>query len=324
MRRRILLWISALALILAIAAAAILLQAHAQIDALQPALPGPEEIRGAPADGPLPIGLSVVHTAQQKSPRSGVLDPSRDPGTAQPYVMTHAAFVLEWPDGRLFLIDSGLTPEDAASFGAPLEWLGADPIQPLGAIGDQLAGARSRIAGVGFTHLHQDHTSGLATLCTGGPDSVLVFQTRLQAEVGNFTTAPGNSDLAEAGCAEYRRLADLPLAPIPGFPGLFVIRAAGHTPGSQIFVARVQGADGPRTWIFTGDVVNHIAGIERDVPKPRLYSLLVVPESEERLGQLRRYLRKLQNQEGFNLLVSHDLEQIRSQQIPAWETDASP
>ena len=50
----------------------------------------------------------------------------------------------------------------------------------------------------------------------------------------------------------------------------------------------------------------------------------MVPESEERLGQLRRYLRKLQNQEGFNLLVSHDLEQIRSQQIPAWETDASP
>ena len=319
MARRILLGLLALTTLGVVVVAVVLIQAHLTINELHPPLPDAKQIFQAPVQGELPIKLYVVHTAQQKSPRSGVLDSTLDPNSEQPYVMAYPAFVLEWPDGRLFLIDTGLTPEEAIAFGAPLEWLGADPIAPLGSVGEQLGSARQRVAGAAFTHLHQDHTSGLESLCFGRQAALPVFQTRLQAQVGNFTTADGEEDIQETLCATTQTIADVPLSPIPGFPGLFAIRAAGHTPGSQIFIARVNTEDGPTTWVFTGDVVNHIGGIEHDVPKPELYSLLVVPESEIRLGGLRRYLAELQSKEGIRLLVSHDLHQIQSQQVPVWK-----
>ncbi len=321
MARRILLGLLALTTLGVVVAAVVLVRAHLTINELHPELPDAQQIFRAPVQGELPTNLYVVHTAQQKSPRSGVLDADLDPDSDQPYVMAYPAFVLEWPDGRLFVIDTGLTPQEAIDFGAPLEWLGADPITPLGSVGEQLGNARQRVAGAAFTHLHQDHTSGLESLCFGRQSAIPVFQTQLQAQDGNFTTADGEEDIQETMCAETQTLADVPLSPIPGFPGLFAIRAAGHTPGSQIFIARVNTEDGPTTWVFTGDVVNHIGGIEHDVPKPELYSLLVVPESETRLGGLRRYLAELQRREGIRLLVSHDLQQIQSQEVPVWKAD---
>ena len=52
--------------------------------------------------------------------------------------------------------------------------------------------------------------------------------------------------------------------------------------------------------------------IELNIPKPRLYSLLMVPENEERLSQVRGLLKQLSRQPGVSLLVSHDLNQIES------------
>jgi hypothetical protein len=50
----------------------------------------------------LPVRVSVLNTASQPMPRSAVLDPSKDPKPAEPYVMSHPSFVLEWKDGRIF------------------------------------------------------------------------------------------------------------------------------------------------------------------------------------------------------------------------------
>ena len=38
--------------------------------------------------------------------------------------------------------------------------------------------------------------------------------------------------------------------------------------------------DDIQTWVITGDVVNHYAGVEAGVRKPPLYSLLIVPEDD--------------------------------------------
>ena len=109
--------------------------------------------------------------------------------------------------------------------------------------------------------------------------------------------------------------------PIPGFPGLFVIQAAGHTPGSQLFVAHLpgecRGCD-PQTWIFTGDAVNHVDGVRENLPKPSFYSLLVVPEAPRQLERVRRFLQTLEAEHGARLLVSHDLRQIESSGVQAW------
>jgi hypothetical protein len=69
----------------------------------------------------------------------------------------------------------------------------------------------------------------------------------------------------------------------------------------------VRGPDGAaKTFVFTGDVVNQIDGARRNLPKPRLYSVLMVPEHTARLERLRLLLGELEREHGATLLVSHD------------------
>ena len=67
-----------------------------------------------------------------------------------------------------------------------------------------------------------------------------------------------------------------------------------------------------QTWVITGDVVNHHQAVELDLPKPRLYSLVVVPESEDRLQRLRGFLKGLSDEPGVGLLVNHDRNQLEA------------
>ena len=86
-----------------------------------------------------PLRVSVINTASQPMARSGVLDAERDPDSAQPYVMSHPSFVLEWADGRILLIDTGMTPEQATAFGKPIQMIrDAQPIEPHQSTADAL------------------------------------------------------------------------------------------------------------------------------------------------------------------------------------------
>jgi glyoxylase-like metal-dependent hydrolase (beta-lactamase superfamily II) len=316
----------------ALLVASILGWGHIGIRRVQPPLPTLEEVLDADPTASLPVRLSYVNTASQRMPRSGVLDPKLDPEPHLDYVMSHTSFVLEWQDGRIFLIDTGMDAEGAIRFGGPLEQVaGADPIEPHKSTSDVLDRARSRVAGIGFTHLHADHTGGLQRLCRDlradperlASDRIPVYQTRYQLGALNHTTRTAKSQVREAQCTNVEPLLTQPLIPVPGFPGLSVIPAGGHTPCSQFFVAHVRSMPGMsegkysdiETWIFTGDIVNHVAGVEKNISKPPAYSWLVVPEDTGHLEVLRRYLKQLSDQKGVRLLVSHDRKQIEASGI---------
>ena len=114
------------------------------------------------------------------------------------------------------------------------------------------------------------------------------------------------------------RLQPKKLVPVPGFDGAFVIAAGGHTPGSQIVTAViVPPNEGARGYVFTGDIVNNLDGVTYDVPKPFLYSLLIVPEDLERLQELRHYVKDLRGS-NFQLLVSHDQNSLEQSGVPVW------
>ena len=147
----------------------------------------------------------------------------------------HPSFVLEWADGRLLLIDAGMEAEAARAFGAPMETLlGSDPTKPGRALAAALGPSRDRVAGMVFTHLHNDHTQGIAGLCPPDTPPLSVFQTLAQSERGNYTVAIGRRQLQAAPCAVPTALPDEGLGRLPGLPGVGVVRAAGHTPGSQM------------------------------------------------------------------------------------------
>jgi glyoxylase-like metal-dependent hydrolase (beta-lactamase superfamily II) len=313
----------------------VLAWAHAGIRREQTPLPSLEaavaSVRGPsvrPSEGP--VRLSIANTASQGMPRSGVLDSSRDPAPDTPYIMSHPSFVLEWADGRILLVDTGMDRAGAARFGRLIEQLlGGEPIRPHDAVATQLGAAADRVEGAVFTHLHEDHVGGVVELCRGRTRPLRVFMTEAQDERGNYTTAATRRLLADTRraaqtdadppCVEVMRVDSGGAQPVPGFPGVAVLAAGGHTPGSQILLAAVTaaGADGPVVFAFTGDIVNHGAGIDHDVPKPTLYRWLVVPEAESRQAQLRHFLRALRDEAGVRLLVSHDELQLARSGLPA-------
>jgi glyoxylase-like metal-dependent hydrolase (beta-lactamase superfamily II) len=254
----------------------------------------------------VPVQLSWIDTSSQAVPRSGVLG-SADPHPERPYRLSHSSFVLEWPDGRILLVDTGMTREQAASFGGIAEWVGAGPIEVHTTVAETLGGRQRDVAGIVFTHLHVDHVDGVTELCRDrGSSRISVFMTPQQAGAGNFTTNSVKATVDALGCLDEVVLKGGELAELAGFPGVYVIAAGGHTPGSQIVVAAIDRGEGRHRAVFTGDIVNNIDGIEYDVGKPLLYRMLVVPEADDRLGELRRFLRSLRDRGGFELLVSHD------------------
>ncbi len=297
------------AIVLAVAFVAVgLFVAGRAIRSLDPELPSRDAILAYDPAADLPVRISWLNTASQRMPRSTVLDSGLDPTPDAPYVMSHVVFVLEWSDGRIFLIDAGMEEMAARAFGAPLESLGgAEPIAPLGSAAERLGKSLRRVEGIAFTHEHTDHTNGAGALCRMHSEPIRLVQNRLWVEESNYTTRPGLALLEDAKCLVPELVDDGPLFRVRGFAGLAFFAAAGHTPGSQVFVVHVRTPDGVRTFALTGDVVNQIDGVRRNIPKPTLYSLVMVPESPARLDAVRRLLAELERDHGVTILVSHDL-----------------
>ena len=143
--RRVIIGAAVILAALIFGAAGFLLEAHQEMRAIAPPLPDPATLEALTRVSEPPVRVSYVNTATQRGPG--------------PAPIGHPGFLLEWADGRAYLIDVGMTPEQAVAFGRPMEWLlGADLTEPHGSLADQLGPAVERIEGVGFTHLHNDHT----------------------------------------------------------------------------------------------------------------------------------------------------------------------
>ncbi|MFP6639499.1 MAG: ABC transporter substrate-binding protein [Myxococcota bacterium] len=325
--RRIGKWTAGLALIALIVAGALLYQAHRAISLERVPLPSPshlaDRLEAEEAHGP--IRLYWINTASQTLPTSGVMDTA---GTAEgdlEFEMSFPAFVLEWADGRLLLVDAGMDEAGARSFGAPLSAMGlAEAMRPHTSVADALGDARKRVKGIVFTHLHADHVGGLSALCQTGEVDARVFMTDAQSKRPNFTTSGGLEQVLEANCVETETPVAEALAPVPGFPGVGIIAAAGHTPGSQLIVARIGSGPSARNVVFTGDIVNHAQAIPLDRGKPFLYRTFLVPEDESRQSSLRGFLRDLHDRQGFGLLVSHDQRALEDAGVTAWSQSLPP
>ena len=287
--------LSGLLLLAACVVAAVgLARAHRAIAREGDPLPALDEVAALRSfRGDAPVELSRINTSSQALGDGGLLG--------------HPSFVLGWRDGRILLIDLGMTRAGAAAFGVPLEWaLNARPAVFHVSAASGLGAAARRVRGVVFTHLHTDHVEGVREMCAvvGGP--LTVFMTPAQATRPNYTTRPGLRLLDEASCVRRAVLEGAGLRPLADFPGVFVFHAGGHTPGSQIVFAVIDTQAGRRAVVFSGDITNDIASIDGDVPKPWIYRNLIIPEAEQRQGELRRFLRALREKEGFALLVAHD------------------
>lgn len=308
-------------LILLVLLAVFLLKTHLDLTQERTPLPRPEWVASRLDDSQSqgPIAAYWINTAQQSTSRQTVVDSnSRTPGE-ESFVMGFPAFILEWADGRLLLIDAGMDESAARDFGAPLETLGlAGRMRPGLSVAESMGSETQRIRGVIFTHLHIDHVAGVGALCEKISDKAPVFMSDAQALRPNFLTSEGAGIVANASCLEVNRSVNAPMTPLSDFSGVWVIPAAGHTPGSQIIVARIGSGEAARDLVFVGDIVNAAQAIELNQGKPLLYRTVLVPEDEERQSSLRQFIATLQDQHDFQAIASHDQKALEASGLPEW------
>jgi glyoxylase-like metal-dependent hydrolase (beta-lactamase superfamily II) len=280
-----------------LALAAFLVPPHLQTRRIAPRLPTAAELLALRDVAGGPTSIESLLVASQDSPRGTI---------------GHSVFVARWADGRTFMIDAAMDRAGAADFAALLARIGgAGEDRFFGDMAEQLGPAIRDVRGVGFTHLHIDHTQGVGAFCAARGAGAAVYQTRWQAEEHNFNTTEGAEIVADS-CLEPRRLEGEGLIPIEGFPGLAAVPLGGHTPGSTLFAVPVAG----HVWLFSGDTTNSKASLVNDVGKGFLYSYVMVPENTARTRELRHWLAALDARDDMTVIVSHDPEDAAASGLP--------
>ncbi len=296
--RKFLLYLLGFVIVCCIALVVFTLPARWQIQHITPELPDWAALDAALDDPGGPVALAYVNTASQSS----FVGELGFPG-----------ILIDWSDGRRFLIDAGMPPAAAQKFGEPLEFFGAAPTTTYGAVATQLGEAVQSVKGIAFTHLHSDHTDGLPGICGVQAQPATVYQTPLQQQELNYTTEMGMVALDDAVCPR-QVLGEGMIKPVPGFPGLVAVSLGGHTPGSTLYAVRVAG----KTWIFSGDITNSLRSLQEDIPKPWWYTTLITPEDIDRTAQLRAWLGQLNQQPDVQVLPAHDVTAMAAAGLPGW------
>ena len=274
-------------------AAFFLVPPHLQVRGVEPPLPDDTQLRALMSVENGPASVRYINTSTQKLPEGK---------------LGHAVFLIEWANGSLFMIDAGMDRSTALDFGRLLETaLDAEEAVSHGTIAELLGDDTQRVLGVGFTHLHIDHTQGVVPFCEARGPGAKVYQTSWQARLHNFNTEEGAAIVAES-CLRSGKLSGDRILTAEGFPGLGIVGLGGHTPGSTLFAI----AAGGRLWLLSGDTTNTKADLLSNTGKGFLYSYLLVPENTARTDAPRLWLAGLDANDDMSLVVSHDLADIET------------
>jgi glyoxylase-like metal-dependent hydrolase (beta-lactamase superfamily II) len=150
-----------------------------------------------------------------------------------------------------------------------------------------------------ITHEHYDHIEGVLRspyLPQIQPKTML---NRAQVQTLMTGPNPGNITLDSGAAARYLVVDYDGLLPIA--PGVVLIRAPGHTPGSQMVYVRTAGG---RELVLAGDVAWAMAGVETNRQKPEAVSQRL-RENREQVAPQVAWLHGLAAQR-VAVVVSHD------------------
>lgn len=240
--------------------------------------------------GDLPAHVNHEQIAEGSLPEGAVF---AGKSLGKPHPMTHGAYQVVYPDGYL-LIDSAFDAEGlhVMNPGVPFSTQAWDAIQRA------LAGAKKIV----ITHEHPDHIGGIARFAE--PEKLVGRLVLNKEQLDNgpaLSLAKFPDALAKAVTPiQYERY--YPLA-----PGVVLIRAPGHTPGSQmVYVKLASGQE----LLFIGDVAWHMDQLRELWYRPRLVTDVFIGENRAQVLDEFRTLHDLAETEPAVLVVvSHDVDE---------------
>jgi glyoxylase-like metal-dependent hydrolase (beta-lactamase superfamily II) len=215
---------------------------------------------------------------------------------ATPSVQARTVFQVVYPDGFV-MVDAGMDEPMHKQIGRGAE----EPYFPEQAqqVDKALRGARAIV----FTHEHGDHVTGVIRtpyLSEVAPKTILT-----RAQVRTLETTPQFPDLRITE-EQAQRYHVIDYEHYMAFaPGWTLIKAAGHTPGSQMmFIA----LDSGREYLLIGDAAWHMDSVRKVTGKDAPW---IVEDTSAVSDQL-RWLNSLSNTEkNLVIVASHDDDEHR-------------
>jgi glyoxylase-like metal-dependent hydrolase (beta-lactamase superfamily II) len=234
--------------------------------------------------GELPSTVGYLSVVDDSTPESDAVDGAPRTRTFEVTPVFQIRFRTGW-----VMVDAGMSHEAAGKDGV-YHQDNYDETQAA------LRHARLIVA----THEHYDHVDGVIRSPYFGEVAPRTMLTEAQVHtlLGKPGRGAGGLDSARARrfiVVDYERA--LPIA-----PGVVLVRAPGHTPGSQIVYVKLASG---RELMLIGDIVWHHAGLDTQHQKPDSTSR-EMGEDRTMIGYEMAWLKHTVAPAGVALVVSHD------------------
>jgi glyoxylase-like metal-dependent hydrolase (beta-lactamase superfamily II) len=240
--------------------------------------------------GALPLRINVVKFAESRRTKNFAVKGS----PAEPSIQARTAYQVVYPDGTI-MIDSGMDLRVHRFFGRGVE----EPYFP--AEEQRVERALASAKAIVLTHEHGDHIAGVVrspAFATLAPKTAIT-RTQLQT----LMTSPQMPEIkltAEQG--QRFNVIDYD-GTRPFAPGMALIKASGHTPGSQMIYVVLQSG---KEYVFAGDVAWHMDGVRMVRGKDAPW----ITEDEPNMTAELTWLNGLtRNEPNVTVVISHDEDQ---------------
>jgi glyoxylase-like metal-dependent hydrolase (beta-lactamase superfamily II) len=243
--------------------------------------------------GELPRSLRFLKFAEFKTPLSGAVGGAGDEIVEGAY----AVFQVRYPQGWV-MVDAGVDRQVETDTTVTIHQDRYQRVQ------EALRGANLIVV----THEHHDHVAGV--IHTPERDLIAPKTILTRAQVQTLLAGlPPNSPLIRLTPTDAARYLVIDYEQLyPVAPGMVLIRAPGHTPGSQMVYVRLGSG---QELLLVGDIAWFMAGIERRLQKPIAISR-EMGEDRLALQQQLEWLSGLTKRQHIVLVNCHDDDWLQS------------
>ncbi len=242
--------------------------------------------------GRRPLRINVVTFAESRRTKNF----SVKGAAATPSVQARTAFQVVYADATV-MIDAGMDQQVHRFFGRGVE-------EPYDAAAAKQVDAAVRAARlIVLTHEHGDHAAGVIHSPIAAALAPKTILTRPQLQTLLSTPQMPEIKLTENLASRYVVVDYDKYMPVA--PGIAIVKAAGHTPGSQMVYVTLETG---REYLFIGDASWHMDGVRQMTGKDAPW----ITEDQNAVTDQLRWLNGLSRTDAELVIVaSHDQELLQ-------------